>query len=448
MKQLLAPLLAVTVVLPSPVFAEDAWDVTPSGSGPYTLTFTGSGSLSLSSDKPFTIAGETVTSKTIDITETKTFEVATKEALNLTITGADASSKVLVLNAPAEPAEEAPEEPAGEPEAEAPALGKGTVEGTVWFDEDGDGIRQDGEEVMSDVLVYLVDPNDDVVAETMTEDGAYSFKGVVPGEYSIAIDATDFDIYTYTQEDAGDESRDSDVDQYGFSELFELKDGTHVIDAGAALPQDEEQEGLLLMANFVDADRNQEAGMKEETIPATYTVYDSEGTVIGVDEAGKDDVGMALVDPGSYTMKIDVPKGYTFAAIHRTSFEALLSTDLLTGLIDLEAEEGEILKSEIASKLNTEDMEPDSYEDFMERFERVAPNAPTVLEEGGIGHILLAELTPAVKETSSGEEDAGAKVEEEAVPMLPEAGEDTPFPYAKTGLAALVLGAWLFFRRP
>jgi len=137
------PLLATQAQFGLRIFNPDASEAEKSGNG-LRIFSRYLYDQKLAGDKPFTIAGETVTSKTIDITETKTFEVATKEALNLTITGADESSKVLVLNAPAEPAEEAPEEPAGEPEAEAPALGKGTVEGTVWFQGDGGGIPQGG----------------------------------------------------------------------------------------------------------------------------------------------------------------------------------------------------------------------------------------------------------------------------------------------------------------
>ena len=60
----------------------------------------------------------------------------------------------------------------------------------VWTDLDADGVRDGGEIGLIDVTVELVDADDMVVADTVTDGaGAYSFGGVLPGTYSVRFTA-------------------------------------------------------------------------------------------------------------------------------------------------------------------------------------------------------------------------------------------------------------------
>jgi hypothetical protein len=63
----------------------------------------------------------------------------------------------------------------------------------VWYDENGDGVQDASESGIPGVLVNLLDGNGDVIATTTTDgSGLYSFT-VVPGDYTVEVDASNFD---------------------------------------------------------------------------------------------------------------------------------------------------------------------------------------------------------------------------------------------------------------
>lgn len=64
------------------------------------------------------------------------------------------------------------------------------IAGVVWFDRNGDGARQAGEEGVADITVFLDQDADGVLdaGETRTETGAagvYRFQGLAPGDYRV-----------------------------------------------------------------------------------------------------------------------------------------------------------------------------------------------------------------------------------------------------------------------
>jgi len=62
------------------------------------------------------------------------------------------------------------------------------VRGIVFDDKDKDGIRDAGEKGISLVRIALTDDSD-ISRETFTDvNGKYSFGGIIPGEYTVAID--------------------------------------------------------------------------------------------------------------------------------------------------------------------------------------------------------------------------------------------------------------------
>jgi hypothetical protein len=66
-----------------------------------------------------------------------------------------------------------------------------SVGGTVWGDENRDGIRNDGERGLAGVVVRLFDSAGNLVASTITDtDGRYEFIEMMPGNYMIELDAS------------------------------------------------------------------------------------------------------------------------------------------------------------------------------------------------------------------------------------------------------------------
>ena len=74
----------------------------------------------------------------------------------------------------------------------------GTLTGTIWVDQNGDGVRQEGESPLSGVEVQLMNGAGRVIvtsAET-DENGRFTFEKMAPGSYKLRVDArgTDADI--------------------------------------------------------------------------------------------------------------------------------------------------------------------------------------------------------------------------------------------------------------
>ena len=85
----------------------------------------------------------------------------------------------------------------------------------VWLDADADGQQDEGELPVAGVKVTLMDADGAVVATTVTNaDGHYWFNNLRPGkEYGLKFDK--IEGFTWTKQDQGDDTSDSDVDAMG-----------------------------------------------------------------------------------------------------------------------------------------------------------------------------------------------------------------------------------------
>jgi hypothetical protein len=96
----------------------------------------------------------------------------------------------------------------------------GTISNFVWFDSNANGVQDDGEFGVSGVGVSLYGSGGDLRGSTLTDpSGFYVFPGNVPGDYYLVF--TPPAGYAFTVKDAGgDDSRDSDSDAAGYTEVF------------------------------------------------------------------------------------------------------------------------------------------------------------------------------------------------------------------------------------
>ncbi len=111
----------------------------------------------------------------------------------------------------------------------------GSIGGTVFDDQNQNGIREGGEKVLPGQIVSLLDANQAKLLTVYTDDqGSYRFDNLVGGNYLIQILPPAG--RRFTQQDAGEESVDSDVDpQSGLSDLIWLEDGEKQAAIGAGL---------------------------------------------------------------------------------------------------------------------------------------------------------------------------------------------------------------------
>jgi len=108
----------------------------------------------------------------------------------------------------------------------------------VWYDENrgtSNGIQEENENGVSDVVVTLYNNNEEKIAQTQTNaSGAYHFTNIPKGIYHIAFSSLP-DGYIFTQPEQGkDEELDSNANSNGKTESFSV-DGVHNItniDAG------------------------------------------------------------------------------------------------------------------------------------------------------------------------------------------------------------------------
>jgi len=111
----------------------------------------------------------------------------------------------------------------------------------LWIDTNMDGIQDEGEEGYPNSTVYLLDCLGNVLAETMTDaDGFYLFDDLDAGDYSLQFALPEGYVFT-SQDQGGDDTVDSDVDQVtGMTICTTLDPGENDMtwDAGIYLPEE------------------------------------------------------------------------------------------------------------------------------------------------------------------------------------------------------------------
>ena len=458
----------------APVQAESKWDVTASGTGPYTLTFTGEGVVDVTSETPLTFS-DGLTGSGIDITAHPTVTFTAETAPRIVVTESTTEQSI-ILEFPKVDAEEpatddpvTPEVPVTEPEVKpdvkpdtkpvtpnqskpttptkekpvteakpAPATNakatKGQISGTVWYDANNDGIRQETEALLDDVSVFLITPRGDVTDMAITEQGNYIFEQVTPGTYQVKVDGYDIGLYTFTKP-----HQDSDVNTFGTTNVTIQAGDVRVIDAGMTEGDEMmEPSHFLTLTNFVDANGDQQPQEKEETVPMTYTLLD---TVTGetawtFEDEGDDQVLSGDSLPvGTYILKVKAPAGYTVKAMHHLDYIAF-----------------------------EEDMSEakDAQAHLLKHLKRQSVDAVLDLTRDGGGTMVAVELAPPVKPVETptkvispvkstapvaAKADTATSTPTVTAERLPQAGEDKPFPFAIVGSMSAVAGLWLLVRK-
>jgi hypothetical protein len=107
----------------------------------------------------------------------------------------------------------------------------------VWYDDNANGIQDNGEGNVSGVRVYLLDSNGDRIQDVNGQDifcdtnnsGEYLFEGLTPGTYSVEFDLNTLpDNYEVTISDRGGYALDSDANETtGKTSSVTLSPGEH-----------------------------------------------------------------------------------------------------------------------------------------------------------------------------------------------------------------------------
>ena len=204
-----------------------------------------------------------------------------------------------------------------------------TIGDFVFDDVDGDGVQDSGEPGIDGLTVELRDAGGTVVATTNTATGgAYSFTGVVPGDYTVTFEIPAGATAT-TPDSGGDDALDSDVDIAGVAPITVVS-GTDdlTVDAGFLTPTS--------VGDFVWDDVNGN-GVQESGEPGVVTNVDLldavSGLVVATTATAADgSYSFTNVVPGTYRVRFSSPPGYEITTVDAVGDDTLDSdADPITG---------------------------------------------------------------------------------------------------------------------
>ena len=199
------------------------------------------------------------------------------------------------------------------PDIDAGIILLSSIGDRVFNDINANGLQDAGEPGVAGATVTLLDAAGAAIGtpQVTVDDGMYLFTGLVPGMYAVQVDPPAGT--TFTSQDAGDETLDSDVDATGRTATIDLPAGVNNLDIDA---------GILtlgsigdLVFNDFNANGLQDAG-EPGVAGATVTLLDAAGAAIGSPQVTADD-GLYLFTgliPGMYAVQVDPPAGATFTS--------------------------------------------------------------------------------------------------------------------------------------
>jgi len=186
-----------------------------------------------------------------------------------------------------------------------------TLENSVWYDEDQDGIRDPDEMGIAGVLVQLFNAAGELVAEVMTDaNGLYSIPNLEEGEYYVKYAPPVGYLGTAV-------GADSVVDPFSLqTPLFSLNVGAEDVDTMAGLLLEEDLLSIESKAWF-DANKDGLFDSNESGLEGVEVkLYDASGELIATTMTDSDG-NYAFPDlmKGTYTIEVLGPNGYELAKL-------------------------------------------------------------------------------------------------------------------------------------
>ncbi|MCK6373166.1 MAG: carboxypeptidase regulatory-like domain-containing protein, partial [Zoogloea sp.] len=198
----------------------------------------------------------------------------------------------------------------------------------VWLDANANGVQDAGEAGVAGVTVKLLDSTGAVVSTTATDaNGNYLFSSLTPGDYAIQVTAPAGYVVS-GKDQGGNDATDSDIDPTtGKTINTTLSAGETDLSWDA---------GIYKTASigdkvWLDSNKNgvQDAG-EAGVAGVTVKLLNAAGTVVAT--ATTDANGnyvFSNLTPGSYSVQVVAPTGYTF-----TTKDAAAATDLTDSDVD------------------------------------------------------------------------------------------------------------------
>jgi len=190
-----------------------------------------------------------------------------------------------------------------------------TLGDRVWLDTNRNGVQDTGELGVAGVKVILLDQAGNPTGATATTDanGSYSFTNLKPGTYSVQFDKTTLPTnYIFTNADQGsNDAKDSDANvSTGKTAQVTLTSGQVYsdLDAGVMAIQAKLGDTVWEDKNGNGVQDSGEAGL----CGVSVQLKDASGKVVATTTTDSAGHYSFTADPGSYTVSVTAPSGYSF----------------------------------------------------------------------------------------------------------------------------------------
>ncbi len=193
----------------------------------------------------------------------------------------------------------------------------GSLSGTVFLDQNADGVKLAGDTSLAGLTVQLLDSTGTPIAgKTATTDasGNYSFTGLVPGSYAIAITAPAGDSFSPVGTNANP-ALDSIVNSLGKTTPVAVMAGANTPNQNAGVYVPVSLSGTVFNDNNDDGVKN---GTDIAHAGIVVQLLDSTGTPIAGKTATTDASGnyaFTALKPGTYSVQVGLPAGDVFSPV-------------------------------------------------------------------------------------------------------------------------------------
>lgn len=195
--------------------------------------------------------------------------------------------------------------------ADAGIVRLGSLAGMAWEDRNGDGLKQEEEQIMSGVPVHLMNGSGrSILMSTETDaNGAFTFEQLKPGDYKLRMDAPENYVFSGSAQNSV-LPLESERDGRGYSASFELLGGADVENISFGLLT----QGVISGRVWLDHDYDGIMGDEEEGLRGAIVALlnDNLEIVQSVQTARSGEFAFNNLMPGAYKLRIELPEDHVY----------------------------------------------------------------------------------------------------------------------------------------